>query len=121
MKDSVMPTVDEQPQQEFSYRAAVDGDPAIRYFHPGDVLRYTLRRFGSCDGCTGSMTIYRAGNVVDQEPLALTGDVIQGLYRLKASAAADHYILEVAVSRAHNKNPKPAAIQWIDFAVEPLN
>lgn len=120
-KDSAVVTVDERPENEFLYRAAVDGDPAIRYFHPGDVLRCTLRRFGACDGCTGWMTIYRAGNVVDHEPLALTGDVIEGLYRLEASAAADHYMLQVTVSRAHNKNQKAAAVQWIDFAVEPLH
>jgi hypothetical protein len=78
-----------------------------------------LRQFGDCSGCTGLLTVFRDGILLNEEPLGQASGIVEGNYRLKADAAPGQYMMQISVMRPRDKKRHLTESRSIDFSVEP--
>lgn len=96
------------------YRIASPNDPAVRQFHPGDTLNFSLRLLRaekkSAEPAEVRIRFLRDGKeIYSAAPLsAKPGEPVTGTYRLDSSAEPGHYLMEAAAG---------AVTQWIDFEI----
>ncbi len=98
-------------------RLPVEGDAAIRQFHPGDTLTYEFELLGRAAKVQARLQVLRDGKeLYTSEPQdAKPGSPFTGTWKLDASAEPGKYLLGV-ITR-DGKKGKDSAAQWIDFEV----
>jgi hypothetical protein len=103
---------------EMSYRAPVDGDPAIRQFHAGETIAYKSRLFAA-DAVqpTAELQILSETTPVHSEPALLRGGELAGTFRIDPETAPGRYFLGITAEDAPGKKNGRATTQWIDFEV----
>jgi hypothetical protein len=103
---------------EMSYRAPVDGDPAIRQFHAGETIAYKSRMFvADTVQPTAELQILSETTPVHSEPAVVRGEEIAGSYRIDPETAPGRYFLGITAIDAPGKKNGRAVTQWIDFEV----
>ena len=103
------------------WRPAVDGDPAVREFHPGDTIHYSTRVFegggqSGTQNIQGELLVMCEGIEISRQPVTVGGGEIDGNYNLDSAAAAGQYLLRVTVAEGSGKKQREAA-EWTTFSV----
>jgi len=122
-----------EEQKALSYRAAQDRDPAIRQFHPGDIVAWEFQilnseyRRNKSHKTNARVAIVRGGRVIaDGIPQTVSWmdrdeAIVRGQYRLSATAEPGEYLLgAIAEDISLDEKGHPFnSTAWINFAVLP--
>ena len=108
----------EEAAGDFFFRPLRDPDPAIRVFRPGDAIAFRARRWGNCDTCAATMSIYFESKLLSEEPLRVPVGATTGVYRLRPDAPPGRYLMRISLANNNPRDRRPATQQWIDFSVE---
>lgn len=109
-----------QPPDDSSWRPPVAGDPAIRDFHPGDVISYQASVIHApardWNGAAELQVLFE-GKQIGAEHIQSTGDSLHGSYRIDSNAPAGQYLLGIAISGKSGKGKEDSVQEWINFQV----
>jgi len=109
-----------QPLDNSSWRLPVAGDPAIRDFHPGDLISYQASVFHAPTrdwSRAAELEILFEGKRVGIEHIQADGDSFHGSYRIDPNAPAGQYLLGIAMAGKTGKGKGSVAEEWINFQV----
>ena len=99
-----------------SWRPAVAGDPAIRDFHPGDIISYRaslLDRNRAGAPVTAEMNVLFEGKPIHSEVIQTSTGAFRGSYRIDPGASPGQYLLGIELPNAPRKGS--AVTEWITF------
>jgi VWFA-related protein len=105
-----------------SWWPALDGDAAVREFHPGDTIHYETHVFeggsgpGDVRDIQSELLVMREGVEVSHRPVSVERGEIEGNYNLDSDALPGQYLLRVTVAEGSGKKQREAA-EWTTFSV----